>query len=320
MQAVVGLLMMVFSVLTPASQWVAPSAPVVVSVAAESPVRLVLTDFTGMEIAPVGEGPAVVEKSGEVDLRKIYEGVLDRTGTYVLYAVAKDAPAGDVSKFAGTPLVIEVRRDRREGAPEGPLVVRIEPLSYVEMTTDAGVIEMVFYYDVAPNTADNFLRLAREGYFDGLLFHRVVPGFVIQGGDPRGDGSGGPGYTIPAEFNRRPHVEGVLSMARQGDPNERAGAMPRREYADSAGSQFFICLDYAKTKNLDDRYTAFGQVSRGMDAVRQIAKAELAGQKPVKPQRIVKGVVKPVTADHNPYADLMRQLMIIEQKLSEPAK
>src|SRR5690606_22967436 len=174
--------------------------------------------------------------------------------------------AVDTAQFAGTPLVIEVRQDRRENAPEGPLVIRTSPLSYVSMQTDAGPIEMVFYYDVAPNTVANFLQLAREGFYDGLKFHRVVKGFVIQAGDPRGDGSGGPGYTIPAEFNPRPHVEGVLSMARQGDPNERSGAMPRRQFADSAGSQFFICLDYSRTRALDKKYTAFGRVTAGMEA------------------------------------------------------
>ena len=134
---------------------------------------------------------------------------------------------------------------------------------------------MVFYYDVVPNTAENFLRLSEEGFYDGLTFHRIVPGFVIQGGDPRGDGTGGPGYMINAEFSTKPHKEGVLSMARSGDPGEGTGGRPRPEFANSASSQFFICLDYAQTRALDGKYTAFGEVTDGMDAVKKIAATPL---------------------------------------------
>lgn len=318
MNVLVSCLLVMVSVLTPGKAWHAPSAPLVVQVEAEAPVRLVLTDFTGREIGPTNPDAAIVETKGPVDVRRAFEGTLARPGTWVLWAVPRDAK--EIAQFIGTPLVIEVRQDQRENAPEGPLVVHVSPLSYVAMETDAGPIEMAFYYDVAPNTVANFLRLAGEGFYDGLTFHRLVPGFVIQGGDPRGDGSGGPGYTIPAEFNNRPHLEGVLSMARQGDPNERAGAMPRREFVDSAGSQFFICLDYARTKALDRRYTAFGQVSAGMETVRAIAQGEREGDRAVKPIVIRKAQVKPVTPDHNPYADLMRQLAIMEQKEAQPAK
>jgi cyclophilin family peptidyl-prolyl cis-trans isomerase len=110
--------------------------------------------------------------------------------------------------------------------------------------------------DLAPEHVNSFVFLANDGYYDGIVFHRVEPGFVIQGGDPTGTGSGGPGYTIPAEFNAEPHVRGVLSMARTSDPN-------------SAGSQFFVTLGDAP--HLDNQYTLFGEVTSGMEVVDCIA-------------------------------------------------
>ncbi len=106
--------------------------------------------------------------------------------------------------------------------------------------------------DVAPETVDSFVFLAREGYYDGVTFHRVVPGFVAQGGDPTGSGSGGPGYTLPAEFTDTPYERGTVGMARSADP-------------DSAGSQFFIA--YAPQPNLNGQYTVFGRVTEGMEVV-----------------------------------------------------
>jgi peptidyl-prolyl cis-trans isomerase B (cyclophilin B) len=219
-------------------------------------------------------------------------------------AVPKDKSP---SQFIGTPLVISVRDDKRRDAPPGPIVFRIEPLRYATLSTDKGDLTIVFFYDVAPHTAGNFMRLAEGGYYDGLTFHRIVPDFVIQGGDPKGDGTGGPGYHIEAEFSSKEHREGVLSMARQADPIEAQGAMPRAEARDSAGSQFFICLDYEHTKQLDGRYTAFGQVVDGMDAVKAIAKVptDPQTQRPKQPQIIKSVKIIPVTADHNPYAKML---------------
>ena len=117
---------------------------------------------------------------------------------------------------------------------------------------NGGVIELALYPDVAPKTVDNFIALSKKGFYNGLSFHRVEPGFVVQGGDPAGNGSGGPGYTIKAEFNNKPHLRGTLAMARAADP-------------DSAGSQFYICL--APAPFLDHNYTVFGQVSKGMEVV-----------------------------------------------------
>ncbi|MEW6517353.1 MAG: peptidylprolyl isomerase [candidate division FCPU426 bacterium] len=129
------------------------------------------------------------------------------------------------------------------------------PATEAVIQTNKGEIVFKFYPEDAPKTVENFVKLARKGFYDGLTFHRVVPNFVIQGGDPKGDGTGGPGYTVPAEFNSRSHLTGTVAMARALDPN-------------SAGSQFYICL--ARQPGLDGQYTVFGQVTSGMDVVQSI--------------------------------------------------
>jgi cyclophilin family peptidyl-prolyl cis-trans isomerase len=128
--------------------------------------------------------------------------------------------------------------------------------------TKFGNLSLRFFPDVAPNHVKNFIDLAKKGFYDGTLFHRVIPGFMIQGGDPNTrnpdpskHGTGGPGYTLKAEFNDRPHKKGTLSMARAADPN-------------SAGSQFFICV--APSSFLDKQYTVFGEVVSGMDVADKI--------------------------------------------------
>jgi peptidyl-prolyl cis-trans isomerase B (cyclophilin B) len=280
----VTLIMSLFSVILPTKMWFGPAQPLTVHVDSKAPVSFVLTKFDGTAIPAKGPTDAP-GGDATVDLRTLFPE-LSAQGTYVLFAVPKGKGVGD---FVGTPVVIEVRSDKGTGALEG---VKFEPLRYEVMTTDAGPLTMTFYYDVAPNTVDSFLRLSSEGYYDGLSFHRIVPGFVIQGGDPEGTGTGGPGFSIGAEFNDHPHTEGVLSMARSSDPN-------------SGGSQFFVCLDYNQTRHLDGQYTAFGKVVSGMDAVKKIAGTPLADKengKPASPQLIQKAEVFPVTHDHNPYA------------------
>jgi peptidyl-prolyl cis-trans isomerase B (cyclophilin B) len=128
--------------------------------------------------------------------------------------------------------------------------------------TKFGNIELRFFPDVAPNHVNNFIELAKKGFYDGTIFHRVIPGFMIQGGDPTTKGPdrskygmGGPGYSLKAEFNDKTHKRGTLSMARGSDP-------------DSAGSQFFICV--ADSPFLDRKYTVFGEVVSGMDVVDKI--------------------------------------------------
>jgi peptidylprolyl isomerase/peptidyl-prolyl cis-trans isomerase B (cyclophilin B) len=115
-----------------------------------------------------------------------------------------------------------------------------------------GEIRIEFFPADAPKTVDNFVTLARKGFYNGLTFHRVVPGFVVQGGDPKGNGTGGPGYTIPAEFNQQKHVRGSVAMARSQHP-------------DSAGCQFYIT--YGAQPHLDGSYTVFGRVVAGMEHV-----------------------------------------------------
>lgn len=156
------------------------------------------------------------------------------------YAKVKEAKANEftaeeIKKMAGTKAVIETR---------------------------FGTIELKFFPEVAPNHVNNFIELAKKGFYDGTTFHRVIPGFMIQGGDPNTKdpdkskhGMGGPGYTVKAEFNDKPHKRGTLSMARAANP-------------DSAGSQFFICV--ADAPFLNKQYTVFGEVVSGMDVVDKI--------------------------------------------------
>jgi len=143
---------------------------------------------------------------------------------------------------------------------------------------DGGVIKAELYPEIAPITVENFVKLAGSGFYNGLTFHRVIPGFMIQGGCPNGTGTGGPGYTIKGEFaangveNNLKHERGVLSMARAMDPN-------------SAGSQFFIM--HETSPHLDGQYAAFGKVIEGMDVVDKIADTRTDySDKPIEPQII----------------------------------
>ena len=135
------------------------------------------------------------------------------------------------------------------------------PIVTITMT-DGSVMKAELYPEVAPNTVNNFISLVKKGFYDGLVFHRVIRGFMIQGGDPQGTGMGGPGYSIKGEFtyngfsNDLKHTPGVLSMARAMDPN-------------SAGSQFFIM--HETSPHLDGQYAAFGKVTDGLDVVNKIA-------------------------------------------------
>ena len=157
------------------------------------------------------------------------------------------------------------------------------PIITIEMEDD-GIIKAELYPDIAPNTVNNFLSLVKKGFYNGLIFHRVIPGFMIQGGCPDGTGMGGPGYTIRGEFSENGfdnpllHTPGVLSMARAMHP-------------DSAGSQFFIMHEEAP--HLDGSYAAFGKVVEGMDVVNRIAQTPTTyGDRPMEPQ-----VIKSMTAE-----------------------
>lgn len=150
------------------------------------------------------------------------------------------------------------------------------PVVTIEME-NGGIIKAELYPEKAPNTVNNFIALAKSGFYDGLVFHRVISGFMIQGGDPSGNGTGGPGYGIKGEFvlngfrlNNIKHIRGVLSMARASNP-------------DSAGSQFFIM--HQNAAHLDGQYAAFGRVIEGMETVDKIAASEVDwNDKPLSPQ------------------------------------
>ena len=151
------------------------------------------------------------------------------------------------------------------------------PIVTITMT-DGSVMKAELYPEIAPNTVNNFISLVKKGFYDGLVFHRVIRGFMIQGGDPQGTGMGGPGYSIKGEFtyngfsNDLKHTPGVLSMARAMDPN-------------SAGSQFFIM--HETSPHLDGQYAAFGKVTDGLDVVNKIAEVPTDySDRPLEPQMI----------------------------------
>ncbi len=164
-----------------------------------------------------------------------------------------------------------------------------DPIVTIEME-NGGVIKAELYPNTAPNTVNNFISLVRKGFYDGLIFHRCIPGFMIQGGCPQGTGTGGPGYSIKGEFasngvqNSLLHERGVLSMARAMDPN-------------SAGSQFFIMVDAAP--HLDGDYAAFGKVTEGMEAVDAIVSARTDwNDRPRQTQRMKKVTVDTFGVDY----------------------
>ncbi|MBR1472116.1 MAG: peptidylprolyl isomerase [Lachnospiraceae bacterium] len=155
---------------------------------------------------------------------------------------------------------------------------------------DGGVMKAELYPEIAPNTVNNFISLIKKGFYDGLIFHRVIEGFMLQGGDPEGSGMGGPGYQIPGEFsangfaNDLKHTPGVLSMARSMRP-------------DSAGSQFFIM--HKTSPHLDGQYAAFGQVTEGMDVVNTIAETKTDyNDRPLQEQKIKSMTVETFGVDY----------------------
>ena len=151
--------------------------------------------------------------------------------------------------------------DAPKSTPERPIVI---------IETDSGRIVTEFYPQVAPITCDSILSLVNQGFYNGLTFHRVVPGFVLQGGDPKGNGTGDAGFHLPAEFSSRPHVEGSLSMARAGDD------------INSSSCQFFVCL--TTIPHLDGQYNLFGQVISGMEVAHKLERVPRgAMDRPVEP-------------------------------------
>ncbi len=148
----------------------------------------------------------------------------------------------------------------------------------IQLNTSEGDIVLDLMPEVAPEHCRSMIGLAKIGFYDGLIFHRVIKGFMIQGGCPQGTGTGNPGYKVPAEFNSTPHEPGVLSAARSSDPN-------------SAGSQFFICLE--KVPHLDRQYSAFGRATAdSMSVVKAIGQVKTSsGDRPLKDVKILKATV-----------------------------
>ena len=218
---------------------------------------------------------------------------------FVMTLAASCAPAGnDTTTTTETTATTAttVAEQQTETAPAPPPVAQKEkPMSeyenkVAELHTTAGEIHIRFFPDVAPNHVRNFLDLAEQGFYDGTKFHRVIPRFMIQGGDPntiKGDpntwGSGNASKTLTAEFNRVPHKRGIVSMARSQHP-------------DSASSQFFIVV--ADSTFLDNQYTVFGQVTKGMDVADKIVAAPRgANDRPNQPTAITKVVVRAATPE-----------------------
>ncbi len=163
------------------------------------------------------------------------------------------------------------------------------PLVTIELE-NGGMIKAELYPEIAPNTVNNFISLVKKGYYDGIIFHRVIPGFMIQGGCPQGSGTGGPGYSIKGEFsgngfkNELKHDRGVLSMARTAAPN-------------SAGSQFFIMV--APSPHLDGQYASFGKVIEGLDQVDDIVNVKRNRMdRPLEDQKMQKVTVDTFGVDY----------------------
>ncbi len=195
------------------------------------------------------------------------------------------APAGNAGKTTAAPTAVPTPSpdEKPDNTSEGEKFMN--KINATITMENGGVIKLELYPDLAPQSVRNFCYLARQGFYDGLTFHRIIPGFMIQGGDPDGDGTGGPGYCIKGEFavngfnNELKHTRGVISWARKSRPN------------DSAGSQFFIM--HKDAPHLDGSYAAFGKVIEGMDVVDEIAAVETGmNDRPITPV-----VIKTITIE-----------------------
>jgi len=213
--------------------------------------------------------------------------VLALCGLYCFSALAGCGGESGGSSAPETTPDVEPTLDSPSTEPDKPSPPSSEHIQATITMENGGIIVLELYHDIAPQSVQNFVYLAREGYYDGLRFHRIINGFMIQGGCPRGTGTGGPGYSIFGEFdqngfsNNLKHKRGVLSMARAMDPN-------------SAGSQFFIMHDDAP--GLDGAYAAFGSVISGMDVVDAIANTPvIGGNGEVAPEDMP--VIKSITID-----------------------
>lgn len=201
------------------------------SVDAETPSTAATPAATEVAMAATTDAPAATDGTGSANVLGLNLPKIDKSVANWQHGLPKPDP---------WPAKFDAKKDY-----------------FASMHTTKGSMTFKFFPEVAPKHVTNFIYLATVGYYDGAPFHRVCTDFMIQGGDPSGQGTGGPGYNVPAEFNPRKHVKGILSMARTPDPN-------------GAGSQFFIMFDEAKF--LDNQYTVFGQVTEGLDVVDRFEK------------------------------------------------
>jgi len=205
--------------------------------------------------------------------------------TLIFVILAGGCSSKQTTKVESTPKVTEKVEPAKEVKTEKGVNDK-NPIVTIEME-DASIIKLELYPEIAPNTVRNFVSLVNSGFYNGLIFHRVMPGFMIQGGDPEGTGNGGPGYSIAGEFsengfkNELKHGRGVISMARTDEPN-------------TAGSQFFIVVaDSANNSaSLDGKYASFGKVTKGMEIADKIVAVETEGTKPKKDQKMKKVTVE----------------------------
>ena len=236
---------------------------------------------------PGGDAVADMKAGASVDIL----GSIDADGkTYSFVAV----PGTEIKGYVGADMLDEMAEDAALAVDNAALVSRVEQIdknpTFTIAMNDGSLIYGELYPEKAPESVGNFVSLANGSFYDGLTFHRVISGFMIQGGDPNGDGTGGPGYAIRGEFssngveNDLSHVRGVLSMARSSAN-------------DSAGSQFFIM--HKDAPHLDGAYAAFGKVTEGMDVVDKIAETDTDYRdKPIVPQVMKKVTVETFGVDY----------------------
>lgn len=250
--------------LSPARLYFSADQPVMIQLAEpKAPaVKLLLLDAQSKQIAAA---EAKITE-GQFDLAKALPEIR-KGNTCFVQALGQDGkPVGSAL------VVIPLRGPHKmgQGEPEG---FRIYPEQNALLTTTEGQITIAFSPEYAPNTVKNFMDLVTSGFYTNVPFHRIVADFVIQGGDPTGTGSGGPGYHIDLESSAKLHQPGTLSMARSREP-------------DSAGSQFFICLTREHCQHLDKGYAAFGDVISGMEAVKKIAATPVISPESGRPAKL----------------------------------
>ena len=187
------------------------------------------------------------------------------TASLLLAACGDEEEGEPVGDSTPTPTQVAPQTPVATQVTAPPMTIDVEKTYFATIETEKGDIRIQLFPDIAPETVNSFVFLAREGFYDGVTFHRVIPGFVAQGGDPTGTGTGGPGYTLPDEFSDRPFAEGSVGMAKRTQPH-------------SAGSQFFICLKPQEgtmdCSGLTGSFTLFGEVVSGMDVAESLTPRE----------------------------------------------